>query len=509
MGAFTITDLLGLPALQGSQIAAGRAGMSRVITAVNVMEVPDIESFVRPGDLLLTTAYPLRDRVEDMPRLIETLHARGLAALAVKLGRYLDYLPTDALQRADALAFPVLVVPDNLSFNEVISAAFAIILSDDRPEVDHTEAIRERLTSVALAGGGLDAIARTLALALDRSIRLSAGGAQHACDAEGRLVDWSSTHPWLRFPIVVGGIPRGTLEVDGSTELTVTQDRLVRQACFAAALFVAQAHAAVELDERLRTVFLEELVTGGEADRAILRERSRLFSWNLEGAQAVVLARLGVEIETAAAAERVPPAQDGSTALIWSRGSEVVALVPGSVVGGPQGWARDWKESLDQHLGQRAVVAVGSVVGEPRELSRSHTHAREALAIAEATGRDLVSHQHLAVERLLLSVGREHLDDLATSQIGALEESDRRTGGHLCRTLGAYLGLGNAALAGRELGVHYNTMKHRLARIEAILDCDLDDPDTRLTLAIALAARRLQDVPQLHAGPPRQEPDRG
>jgi len=72
-----------------------------------------------------------------------------------------------------------------------------------------------------------------------------------------------------------------------------------------------------------------------------------------------------------------------------------------------------------------------------------------------------------------------------------LIEADRTGSGALCQTLETYLGIGNAAAAARALYIHYNTMKHRMVRIVELLDVDLHDPRTRLSLAVALAARAL------------------
>ena len=76
-------------------------------------------------------------------------------------------------------------------------------------------------------------------------------------------------------------------------------------------------------------------------------------------------------------------------------------------------------------------------------------------------------------------------------QIGPLLDCDAREGGHLCSTLEVYLGVGNGAEAARRLFVHYNTLKHRLARISALLDTDLRDARRRAALTLALAGRHL------------------
>ncbi|MEO7146543.1 MAG: PucR family transcriptional regulator ligand-binding domain-containing protein, partial [Terrimesophilobacter sp.] len=261
MSAITVREVLTLPVLEGTFVVAGAGGLDRVVSGVNVMEVPDIESFVKSGELLLTTAYPLREHPEELSVLIRTLARLGLAALAVKTGRYLDSLPADSLEVADELDFPVMLVPDHTSFNEVIGAVLAVVLTEYGAEPAGAEAIRERLTGVALAGGGLQEIARTLAGALDRpvsirdpdGISLGEGGEPGAVTEPGE--------PWP-FPITIAGTERGRVIVGGNAEPTLGQRRLIRQACFAAGMHIAQALASLELDRQMRVLFLEELVTG-------------------------------------------------------------------------------------------------------------------------------------------------------------------------------------------------------------------------------------------------------
>jgi DNA-binding PucR family transcriptional regulator len=44
----------------------------------------------------------------------------------------------------------------------------------------------------------------------------------------------------------------------------------------------------------------------------------------------------------------------------------------------------------------------------------------------------------------------------------------------------------NAAAAAGALYIHRNSMRYRLARIRALLAVDIDDPDNRLALRVAL-----------------------
>ncbi len=98
---------------------AGEAGPDAVVAGLNVMEVPDIHSYVKADELLLTTGFPLvaltpqagEERERALVQLVRDLHGRGLSGLAVKLGRYLDAVPRRALELADELGFPVVRCP--------------------------------------------------------------------------------------------------------------------------------------------------------------------------------------------------------------------------------------------------------------------------------------------------------------------------------------------------------------------------------------------------------------
>lgn len=488
MPGVTVEDVLALTALRGAVVVAGREGLDRQVSGVNVMEVPDIEAYVRAGELLLTTAYPVRDRPQRLVELLPTLAGLGLAGLALKPLRYLDRLPAGLEEEADRLGFPLLLVSDDTSFNDVMGAVLAVVLAEQGAEPDATETIRERLTGVALAGGGLDEIARTLGGALHRDVAV--------VDASDTVLGRSSDHVTedtaalpFRFPVTVAGAVRGQILVGGTSEPALVQRPLIRQACFAAGMHIAQAMAAAELDRRLRVLFLEELVTGQHDDPQVVRQRGRLFGWDLTGARAVVVARCAHELVDAGATASA--AALGPDALLWTRGHDVVAVVPGRAVQSHRPVMARWHRRLKAAGAGRTIIAVGSVVDDPLQLAESHAAARAALRIAELTGRDTVFQSTVAVERLLLGLGRGELERFVEGAIGPLIELDRVDDLELCATLEAYLTTGNGAEAARLLYIHYNTLKHRLARVTELTGVDLHDPRERVVLTVALTARHL------------------
>src|SRR5680860_888976 len=95
--SITVEEALALPCLVGARLVAGEQGKSRRIRVVNIMEVPDIVRWMSGGELLLTTAYPLRDDADGLTNLVPVLADRGLAALGVKVGPYIPELPPSML----------------------------------------------------------------------------------------------------------------------------------------------------------------------------------------------------------------------------------------------------------------------------------------------------------------------------------------------------------------------------------------------------------------------------
>jgi len=106
-----IAEVLELPILGGARLVGGRAGLDRIVRSVNVMEVPDILDWVKPDELLLTTAYPLREDLAALTELVPHLVDHGLAGMAIKPTRYIGSIPAAMVAEADRLGFPLIELP--------------------------------------------------------------------------------------------------------------------------------------------------------------------------------------------------------------------------------------------------------------------------------------------------------------------------------------------------------------------------------------------------------------
>jgi len=80
--ALAVRELITLPSLAGSTLVAGAGGLDRIVSRVNVIEVPDILPWVKSNELLLTTGFPIRFADSGQP-----FHPRALVDLIEGLAR--------------------------------------------------------------------------------------------------------------------------------------------------------------------------------------------------------------------------------------------------------------------------------------------------------------------------------------------------------------------------------------------------------------------------------------
>lgn len=111
-------------------VISGRGGLNKRITNVNVMEVPDVNQWLRNGDLLLTTGYSIKDDLNAQHHLIPSLARKGVCALAFKTKRYIHEIPDRMIQLSNEYDFPILELSQTSSYSQTISEVLGEIMTE-------------------------------------------------------------------------------------------------------------------------------------------------------------------------------------------------------------------------------------------------------------------------------------------------------------------------------------------------------------------------------------------
>lgn len=158
-----LKDLIQIPALQNVRLAAGAEGLYRSVSSVNIMDAPDIIHSLKPNELLLTTAYAVKDHHESHDTLVAHMARAGCAGLAIKTKRSLEEIPSSIIEEADRLHFPLLELPLEYSLGEVLNGALSSILQNKTEELSYALDTHHTFFNLILNGEGLSEIVDKLA----------------------------------------------------------------------------------------------------------------------------------------------------------------------------------------------------------------------------------------------------------------------------------------------------------------------------------------------------------
>lgn len=344
MTGISVAELLQLDTLQDLQLLAGSSGTDRIVTEVSVLEVPrSVEQFVRGGEFILTTMYGLQDDPQGQIEIIKAMAERGAAGLAFHPYVHGDPPSAAVLEAADALDFPVVLMPPTMPYADVLTAVLGAVLAKQSLILKKSDEINREMTRLILQGDGVEAIATVCSrltnqpiLITDEQLQPLATGVTSS--RQQRLLEACTQSPEFAESLQALRVARTEMSRTGeSMSFKVRVDgrwitQVVTQAVVQADVygyifawesgeplqeldFIALSHAATALaleqvkeravqesENRIRSDFLSEVLAGQFADEDELVRRGRLMHIDLSNKRIIMLFRLEQDANASGAA---------------------------------------------------------------------------------------------------------------------------------------------------------------------------------------------------------------
>lgn len=458
------------------------------LTWAHSIELDDPTPFLRGRELVLTTGLRLPRSAVGMRAYVERLASAGASALGFGVGLRHPVVPPGIVRACIEADLALVVVPLPTPFAAVAQSVADHLGEQRRRRLTLTMEHQHDLTRAA-TGGGVVAVARTLARELDAEVVvcdetlvvLARAGMHH--QAERRLIDavrggvrgaLAETTPHgslILQPIGEHPVGRvGWLAVARATQVTVTE-RLVLHHALAVILLILDGKRSDEVDLEAEVVRL--LLADGHADD---RGDQGDFPFSPTDLVRVMLLQGSVDAlrqsvarirRSHAGSVRAHADPPGATARLIVRDCAVESVVTSARQGPSQ-----------------LVVAVGTCVPTHDAASswRTARIAAERLANPGAGGTPGVVWADREPLCILLS------DPGVAATVAAVAgPSLSRLDGSLVSSLDSYLSHhGSWGAAAAELGIHRHTMRHRMEQVEQVTGWRLDDAQNRLLLHLAL-----------------------
>jgi len=541
-----IEDALRVGALARGKVVAGQGGLRNVVEHVTVMEVPPpmVDHWLHGGELLLTTFYCVRHQPSAQVEIIKSLTRAGSAGLVFHPGAIDVALAPEALTQADRSNVPIITVPADISYVEIMTPLLGTILNQQTALLQRSHDIHQQLIGLLLRGAELHEICSLLSQLLRRAVLIvDAAGRSLAGSSAGDLSVRSQWDPTATFdllahivrqakdghareqrvdagrlvavPISTGRRILGMVVAIGAQETPLDPMDLaaLEQAALAVALHLVKDEAVRKAESRLHADFVDSLLGSAKQARPTAATAS---TSTVARKHVVLLLDLSLLVNGRALDDDATGrARDENDVVEAVRGvvrehapNSIVALHDGHIVLLPElqgpfnrGQLRQdvtsllakIRHGLGERLADAMVVACGGVSPDGN-LKRGYGEAVRALDIRKTVGLtpEVVWYDDVRFFDLLLRNGNEYdLRAFCEATIAPLAEYDKK-GSKLVETMESYLDSGmrlqETSIA---LHLHPNAVKYRLSRVRDILGVDPFSPEHHLTYHIATKLLRL------------------
>jgi len=136
MSSVTVQQALELEVMEKALVAAGAAGLSRVIRRVSFIDLPfssevlNEKNILMPGDFYISSFFVVKDKPEEMLEILRLLLASGSSGLCV-INKYLPNLPAMIIDFANANNYPIIFINHDAPYGDIIRDIFTLILQSN------------------------------------------------------------------------------------------------------------------------------------------------------------------------------------------------------------------------------------------------------------------------------------------------------------------------------------------------------------------------------------------
>lgn len=513
----TIEELLQAEIFNGSRVIAGEKGLSNQVSSLNILDSYRGYAFSEKGMFAITSGYFLSQDPDRQADMVEQLAKRGIAGMALKPIYFDGKVPEKILQTADRLDFPVIALGnDSSAFRDF----FTFFATQVYARGAHEYLSREKVSAVLIQlmhEEGLLGLARQLYAWTDKPVTAQFRAAPYnfpesksafrellaGYEAERRmrpsknhldLLEISPPFAGLGVAIDCKSEPLCMVWLDAEKSALDENDAIfLRAAKLACELEIQQILFIEQSEERMRTGFVEKLLTGslkGMSDALLLSKRIR---WRIPDHMFVVLIHCD-EIKPMQSPIKIETSEYFRCHKLFipvhTFDQYTVILFPSDTEDGPQLLDGLQKHLADAFPGKRILFGIGRSM----ELQEAQVSFHQA-SFALDTGKRVLPDQSIYIFdkmglfRICCSVlPREELMLFCRELLQPLLKSESASKLDLLQTLCVYFHTGgNFSRTGQILHIHPNTVRYRLEVVERLCHVRFDSYNEVLALQVSIA----------------------
>ncbi len=546
---FRVKDAIKLEPLKKGKVVAGHGGLNKIVKNVSVIEIPEATKWLKGNELFISAFYSIAKDVETQKKVIKN-HAKhnGSGIIICHLGVWLKEIHPEVIELANKLDFPIIVVPQEIAYIEIISPLMDVILERQSMKLEFALKVQKELTKQVIQGKPITSLIKFLSDTLEKPMvffdanhsfvcrerrNLSSGEIQKISIRINHYMDkfiYSKKNillklpiednpPVLLTPIISGKQFFGTLVIFKANLLGTLDNVAIDQAISALALASLRQKSLEELKVKIQKEFIEDLLNWNFIDTSAALKRAKGLNLDIQKKALVATANIdsfGLYAKEQESEKEILQLKEKYYSIIREVAKEWV----------PEDFILNYsdtatllflgeKEEEDQELYSRSVflgekiintankvlgmnvsVGIGSVVSEIYDIKTSYEESQKALIISKKLfgQKHCVLFNDIRVYSMLLELAeRPEWEEIMSSAYDKLKKVDSENNSELLKTFKYLLDYdNNTDLVAGNMFVHKNTILYRRKKIKEVLGYNPFTKEDRFSFEVGRIIERLK-----------------
>lgn len=146
----TLSDLIQLPRFSDLTIVSANKNLDRPVTSVEITETPDIASYIPNNAIILTTAMIYKDDQSKLKPFIASLVPKKVAALCIKVGRFIEDIDPEVIDYATQLDIPLIKVPSTRPLGNLLYQMLSYVWDTKAEQLSYALDIQKKFSSLLM-----------------------------------------------------------------------------------------------------------------------------------------------------------------------------------------------------------------------------------------------------------------------------------------------------------------------------------------------------------------------
>lgn len=509
---------------EGLKVLAGEGGLNRRVSTVTVMDAPDIYNWMKGGEFLITTAYIMKDNPLELKDLVIKLNENGASALGIKTDRFIGELPQEVKEIGDKLNFPIIYIPTNYAFSDVIHPALSKIVNAQAKKLMMSEKIHKSFTQIVIEGKGTEHIVETLYGILDRNVAFidlvfNRNYIRSKSDIFKEDIEYLGPkgvlNKYYNYPVHIDGSIYGHIIVEESKKDNMLSDLdriTIEHASTVLKLNIQKEISNHQIEQKYRDEFIQDLLLNNIRTVEEANNRAALYGWKMNKGLVCLIVDIDdfkerfLSLEKTKGVEgerddifrliRIKMKKSFYNCFYTNYSDSIVFLVEPDLYPMEdffrklENISKEARKEVRDNSNFTVTVGIGSYKESLIDIYISFIEAQKAVRIGRTVyGKDNTHiYSHLGVYKMLYDISLEDETSRFCGQyLEKLIDYDRENNGEYLETLGCLVENDwNLKKTSEDLFIHYNTMKYRFSKICEIIGLDLDNREDKFKIELCL-----------------------